>query len=289
MGMRSDELHAAVDAMIGVHERWVADENRPSPDTSYWEGVDELIETFDNGDIPSECRKLSVAVEQFADQVDLFHDRDDVEQMYPDSPYWESWENVAQARELPAENATTDELPPLEPIPILHAQNVQHDQIARMYGLFLPNGEPARHLVQRELDKPGSVINANWKDPRQKAAKENKSLQETAKIAREDRQKQKTENAGKACPESPRDLWEQDVDVEQAARMLKMPLAEVTEMFAEFDSDAEGSSDDSDDSEAEQVERHAKKKPATTKAQKPVKSTKKVAKKKAGRKTAKSK
>jgi len=254
--LRHDALLATVDNLVRVHNEWVDSENRPSPDETYWDAVSGLIETFDSGDIPADCRKLSLAVEEFAAEVDAWDDRDDPDSdLYPGSKFWERYEDLVAARGLPVEDATTTELAPLEPRKSLHEQGVPHRQIAQIYGLKLANGEPATHLVQRELDRPGSVINGNWRDPRVKHVDAGVATQASAKQAARSKLVAKAEEAVTICPESARDLWEQGVGPEQAARMLKRSLTEVTELFADFDAEKAA-----EEEEAETVRRPVPKK-----------------------------
>ncbi len=59
--------------------------------------------------------------------------------------------------------------PQIEPIQQLVAERVKPEQIARMYGWYLPNGSPDVVKVQREIDNPGSQMNwETWVHPEQR-------------------------------------------------------------------------------------------------------------------------
>lgn len=55
--------------------------------------------------------------------------------------------------------------PRLEKISELHAQGVDLEQLGRMWGLVWATGEGKTHLVQAELDNPGSVIGPDYVPP----------------------------------------------------------------------------------------------------------------------------
>lgn len=238
MSRRSEKLKAAAANFIEVHHRWVKDDNRPNPDETYWTAIDELRQTFDIGDIPDSCRDLAAAVDSFSDEVVNFDDRDDVDNPYPGDAFWaarDHLEKVARDKSEPAP------LPPLETIADLaKLPNMQHIQIAKMYGFFDRQGRPLIHLVQRELDKPGSVLNTpgsvdgrDWKDPR--LADIETHEEEDDDTPEMNRKSRRAKDEEKPCPESPQDLWEQRVPVAQAAKMLKQTEKEVALLFAKFD------------------------------------------------------
>lgn len=259
MSRRSEQLKAVANDFILVHEAWVEDDNRPNPDESYWDAVDALRETFEHGEIPAESRVLADAVEDFLDEASRFDAREDVNNFYPGDAFWEARERIAKV--LEGDGVNPAELRPLESIKELVSQGVTHMQIAKMYGFFNRNGDPMPHLVQRELDKPGSVLETkgavdgkDWIDPRLKEQQEaaEAAARHTGRLA--DKTKKAAVEHEPACPESPRDLWEQNVSPKQAAKMLRKPLAEVEGLWAQFDQEREdrlaGDEDGADGGEA---------------------------------------
>lgn len=239
MSRRTEQLIAAVDKFNAMHDAWAADEHRPNPDEIYWDAFDELVATFTTGDIPGDCVKLLSAVNELVEEDQIFEEREDTQNAYPHDGFWEAREALAKLREQPK----IDDFIPLEPILTLHQQKVSHRQIALMYGLLLPNGEPAAHLIQNELDKPGSVIGPNWVDPRKKEHEQRQRAQAGDLQALLRRKSQRAAEASKPCPESPRELWEQKVPVAQAAAMLKIPIAEVQGMFDQFEAERKAATD----------------------------------------------
>lgn len=233
MSRRSEQLRDAVREFNAVHDRWTEDENRPNPDASYWDAVDRLGEVFDAGDIPADCKDLYAAADEFFNEVAEFDDREDVGRNYPHDGFWEARRKLEDT----LTGADYADLPPLESIADLEKQKVPHGQIAKIWGFIDRRGEPMPVLVQRELDKPGSVIKAkgsidgrDWRDPR---LPEEATTQPAE--ARKKKSAAKTKAAkGDPCKETPFELWEQQVAVSQAAKMLQLPESEVEELFFEF-------------------------------------------------------
>lgn len=241
---RRDQLYAVVDNLTAVHNEWADDANRPNPDEMYWDAVDAVINAFATGSIPAECRTLCECVSDLARELAIFDERIDFEEGYPHNGFWESRQRLEDARKL----IVAPIIKPLESMQELHRQGVSNDQIARIYKLFDQHGEPQGWLVQKELDNPGSVLGKDWKDPR---------LVEAERAERESIERAQSNLAAKSraaqanarpCPETPLELWEQSVSVEQAALMLRQPVGAVQEMFDGFDRDAgEGGASVGDD------------------------------------------
>jgi len=205
---------------------------------AYWDAIEEVFDAFERGDIPADCRALSVAVSNLSEQAEAFHTRDDESNFYPKDKFWDA---VKAVREATAGAVAPRKLIPLEPMTKLREQKVEDWQIAKIYGLVDADGIPQTHLVQKEIDKPGSVIDENWRDPRLKDIEQEQELAEGDDEGLE----RKTEAAKpKQCPESPRQLWEQKVSIQQAAKMLLMTEEEVAELFAQYDEERKQDSDD---------------------------------------------
>lgn len=240
MGQRSATLIRACKKLLTAHERWVQDPNRQNPDDSYWDAVENVLETFKAGDIPADCRELNEFVVRFSREVERHDQNTEVnpDNQYPHDSFWgalgEIRDHITGRIDAP--------LPPLETIPELRSQGVGDEQIARIYGFFDRHGRLMPWLVKREIDNPDSVLKAEgaidgrtWIDPR--IAERTTSLS----IADDDELEKHAAAAedSKPCPETPAELWEQNVPASQAARMLRKPQAEVEALFAKLTADHE--------------------------------------------------
>lgn len=240
---RAEQLKRVAAEFCRVHDEWVADENRVVPDEIYFDAADALIESFGSGSIPGDCRTLADAVQEFAEAMEAYDERDNPSEAYPADSFWSAREKVANA--LAAFTASQRELPPLESIPSLASlSGITHLQIAKIYGFKDRNGQWMPHLVQRELDKPGSVLKTpgavdgrDWRDPRVPADDGNAAAELHSKAIAAKRQR--SAKSAKPCPETPRELWEQKVSIKQAARMLCRPEDEVAQLFGDFDAERE--------------------------------------------------
>lgn len=216
------------------------DTNRPNPDELYWDAVDNVLESFNTGDIPADCRELAEHVERFSREVEQ-HDKNteiNPHQQHPHESFWRALDAIRDHI-----NGKIDApLPPLETIQELRDQNVDDNQIAKMYGFIDRRGNPMPWLVKRELEKPGSVLKTpgaidgrDWMDPRLKDVRPTFSRDDEAEAEK----MEAAEVEAAPCPETPRELWEQDVPAAQAAKMLRRPLAEVEAEFQQLTAERE--------------------------------------------------
>ena len=231
MSHRAEQLLALTDAFLDMHRAWVDDPNRTAPDAIYWDSVDSVLEAFDVGDVPAECRELADAVEAFGDEVYQFDAREDVGRTMPHNSFWTAREAVERARA----GAAKQERIPLEPISVLRQQQVPDWQIAMIYGL-VPRHHIDRpnlyaHLIQKELDNPGSVIGPDWTDPRDRDEAETIEKTDRRHNALMDKKRASAKTAEpEVCPETIEELLQQGVSVEQIAKMKDVPMTEVVEM-----------------------------------------------------------
>lgn len=235
MSRRAEQLVELVAEFLRVHNAYVEDDNQQNPTEVYWDALEAVLDSFAEGEIPASCRELAAAVERLAEEFEVYDNRHNVSVMYPHEAFWTARQAVATL----FEQSKARELPPLESIAQLDAQKVSHRQIAQIYGFVDQQGRVLPHLVQKELDSPGSVTKTpgaidgrTWRDPRivddEPSAERHHSelLAKRQAVAEVDQQ---------ACPESARDLWEQGVSVNQAAKMLKQDASAVALTFAEFE------------------------------------------------------
>lgn len=265
MSRRSEQLQQSVNAFLKYHNDWVEDENRPNPDSEYWDLTEEMIDLFAEGSIPSDCRDLSDAIDKFEDEMEIFDQRLDVNEHYPQNSFWAAVESL---QAIVARGARPN-LPPLETLEVLRKQQVSDMQIAMIYGFKDRKGNFMPWLVQQELDKPGSVLKASgaidgrdWKDPRISAeGPEEAEVSESPKLARKS---QRAKEESQPCPESPRELFEQAVTAQQAAKMLRQPLDVVESMWRDFEAEDLQRKKDGEADKAQELVKSRKAKPVTT-------------------------
>jgi hypothetical protein len=240
MGKRTERLHAAVKEFAAVHDKWSDAQTRPNPDESYADAIEGMFQVFDQGEIPADCRQLAAKVatlqmrwEEYVDQ------REAGERVYPANEFWEAREKLIQAFSNPVQRPV---FKPLESIALLRHQQVPDRLIAKIYGLIGENGEPQSHLVQQEIDQPGSVIgpDTGWVDSRVREWEaQQRESDKYADGLVEKHQAAKAAAEPVKCPESITDLFEQKVGVKQAAKMLKMFEADVEKEFARLKAERE--------------------------------------------------
>lgn len=235
MSRRAQQLVDLVAEFLRVHEAYVEDDNQQNPNEVYWDALTAVLDSFAEGEIPASCRELADAVDRLRDEFEVYDNRHEVSVLYPHQAFWSARAALASL----FERSKARELPPLESIAQLDAQKVSHRQIAQIYGFIDGQGRVLAHLVQKELDSPGSILKApgaidgrDWRDPRVPVDESPAERHHSELLAK--REAIAADDAA-PCPESARDLWEQGVSVSQAAKMLKQDASVVALAFAEFD------------------------------------------------------
>lgn len=229
---RLQELCDSVARFNAVHNEWASSPNDPNPTIKYWSAYDQMIATFDGGDIPSKARQLAESVYRLAQQyvkfvaMDVLHPPDDFFAARQDLENVLSNIGAAQERKRP------------ESVIELNRQGVPHQQIAKIWGLVNPDGTGKSWLIQQELDKPGSIISPDYVHP------DDKVLSDTAAAAKREYERlasaasvvttAQKEAEDRPCPETPQELWAQNVSPAQAAKMLKMPEDDVRVLWAKW-------------------------------------------------------
>jgi len=230
---RSEQLFAIVDRFNQIHRDWAEfDTNNPEPTELYWRALQAVLDTFEGGDLPADCRPMAAAVYKLAQE----RARYDASGMttVPQSLFAarEELERVARAARSPLER------PHRETIQELAKQNVPHEQIARIWGLRRPDGTGRADLVQQELNQPGSVIGPNYVHPEDRMAHDQVLVERRNWQALEvlsQKEQERIEADQKPCPETPRELWLIGVSTAQAARMLRQPQEQVARLWDEFE------------------------------------------------------
>ena len=232
MSQRAAELFRLVDAFNETHDSWVEDANQEYPTLAYWAAFDRMLEGFENGDLPGNCRDLAVAVYTLAKERATFDLSDD---MNPHDGFWYARQKLLEAA---AKLRNPDEKFHIEPISELYKQGVSPEQIGRMWGLLKSDGSGDSSKVQQEIARPGSIITENYVHPREKErAKEAEQARRQYHELSSQVQKQQAaqaETVSKPCPESSEELFLQKVSLEQASRMLKRDQSELAKEWAGF-------------------------------------------------------
>lgn len=158
---RAEELRQAAVDFIAAHHRWQNDPQEPNPPEAYWDACVLATIAFDCGDvpddqrqeIPAECHRLKVAVDELYREGKVFDERSDVSRHYPHKAFWKAVEGVEGALKAAA---PPEKKAPLESMAGLFsgAENngkpVSVANIAKIWGCT-----PAD--VEKELKEPGSV------------------------------------------------------------------------------------------------------------------------------------
>lgn len=223
--MRDDDLLQSVTNFLRTHDQW-CDSSTQIIDDNYESAVEEMLRTWEDGDLPGRLRLLADAVENFRREwTGYLNRRTPRNPMAQTDRLWKAVEGLIRERA----GFEAGESKALEPVALLLKQNVTPNQIAQhIYGHdgkgpFLKNGRTQADLVQQEADKPGSVIPANFIHPlEQSAAREHQELLKK-RIAR-------TRTLAKThadAPESIEELLRQGVGVSQIAKMKGVSINDV--------------------------------------------------------------
>jgi len=155
---RTSEILAAVDNLLEVHDEWERDEKTPVQPTEAFEmAVDHVVAVAD-GDIPSHCRDLCMAVAKLGVEWEKYKNGARTKDYRPIGSFWESFRNVIATRAV----AEPREYPRPEPVRTLLEQKVTYGQIARHIwghagkGPFLTAGGQVQiDKLMEERDEPG--------------------------------------------------------------------------------------------------------------------------------------
>lgn len=211
-----------VDRYLKEHDRWVDNKNRPEIDDDYAEAIEEMLSAFVGGDIPSDCRELAATVEILDAEYDAFCNRANQRKAYPAESFWRAFESFRAARE----GSQEEPLPPLPTIAQLRAEQVPDWQIAKLLGMVpthdLLYPQKHAHLVQKELDAPGSVMDPGkgWCDPRLRERNEHaRAVEEKHEALLAKKHGEHKEADSWSCPFTIEELIAQGVGDEQTAKM----------------------------------------------------------------------
>lgn len=242
---RSSVLFHAVGEFNQVHNDWAdaKDNSARYPTLAYWRSFQNMVDLFQAGDLPADCRQLAAAVFQLAQQS-ISHDTSD--SLEPPAEFWHARENLEAVLSKLGEPGQ-----PVyrESIKELDKQGVPHEQIARMWGLKNADGTGRPHLVQKELDNPGSVIGPDYVHPDDieagEMAEEARNTYRAMRSTMTESQEEAATASAQPCPETSEELWSlPGMTIRQAAKMLKRTEDDVSAEWQLFESaknaDADG-------------------------------------------------
>lgn len=234
MSLRSSQLTTVTKNFIRVHNAWVSDNNRVNPDETYWDATNDLLEAFEHGEIPADCRDLATAVDAFSREVDVFDNQGDAASPSPHDRFWLTLEGIVKVMF----DKESFRLPELETLQQLREQKVPDLQICKIYGFFNRHEQPMPWLIKQEIEKEGSVLKTpgaidgrDWEDPRVTARRKAGELVAADTIEHIEHKEEHSGGNRSAGPESPFDLWRQNVSVSQAAKITCQPEEKVKELF----------------------------------------------------------
>jgi len=249
---RSAVLFGAVSGFNDIHNDWAnARENSARyPTLAYWRSFNDMVNLFQSGNLPADCRQLSVAVFNLAKQSVEFDISDSPE---PPSAFWHAREHL---EDIHIKLGQPGEPVYRESIKELDKQVVPHEQIARMWGLRNADGTGRPHLVQQELDNPGSVIGPDYIHPDDvEAGKDAEEARRTYQSMRDTMTSAAAEAAAESqpCPETSQELWLlPGMTIRQAAKMLQRTEDDVAAEWQTFEA-AKNAGDNEGGTEAPSV------------------------------------
>ena len=256
---RTEQLRTLADAFLAMHDTWMAaGDDRPTPDATYWDHTNALVEGYSAGDIPGDCRKLAAAVGDYMDQVTLFDLRTEVDQHMPPPPFFKAVDRIRAVFDAPSER---DNLKSLETVAQLDKEGVFHSQIAEIYGWMDSKGQPIIYKVVEELREPGKHTGpgSGWRDPRLVAIERREAAAEQHVRDVTERRAIHKPKPKPPCPESTLQLIKEQVGDEQIADMRSLPVAVVAAYRARYDANEAGLAKEPT---AEFVAEHTPRKPA---------------------------
>ncbi len=171
MSERTKQILFAVDTMLTTHDTWENDPTSPAQPTEALElAIENAISVGENGDIPSECRDLCLALSKLGFEWDEYRSgRRQTADFRPLPHFWGAFRSVMNAREL----AEPVAMKRPEPVKNLRQQGVTYNQIAfhiwgyKNEGPFItPAKQPDIAKIEDEVANPGKHT-ADWIHPEQ--------------------------------------------------------------------------------------------------------------------------
>ncbi|WP_321377067.1 hypothetical protein [Trichococcus shcherbakoviae] len=227
---RRGQLLLVLDAMFSTHRDWV------ESDTPYMTevleiAVENVIEIFSTGDVPSDCRELTKLVDELERQWSVYRDDASIKNdptFLPNNDFWKVVDRLRRSREV----ARPKPQHVLESIEELTSQKVSDRQICIIYGWIDGKGQPELRRLQEERKNPGTHTGKDFVHPL-----------ERKRIEEEERRRQIVENVRQAQQRKlqrkkvePKESLEQlvadNVSVKQIAVILGCSTDEVSRRIA---------------------------------------------------------
>lgn len=223
-GSRQDHLFLVLDTFLADYRAWQeGPENTLSEKDPFWKTTEELIELFNDGDLPGRLRTAAATVEalgrewaEFLDRLDQYGDS----KLLPNGKFWKLCDTLRAQREE-AEPKRHFVLEPIHGPTGLLAQKVPYKQICLIYGWMDDRGNPELWKLQEEIKEPDKwAANAVHPLEKRRLEKEARDAQIVADLR--NRTERKIAIANEPARESVEDLARQGVYVTQIAKMHKI-------------------------------------------------------------------
>lgn len=245
---RSEQIGQAIQNFLTTHKEWQNSNRSEYPDEIYTGNVEALDAVFKSGDIPDDCQHIVAPLLAFLDQYNGYWE---TSAQRPDPPY-DLWVKLEELERMVRPQAQP-EPHPIETIAELNEQKVGHAQIAMMWNLVTPQGGPNVAYVLMELRKPGCIVDEGkypdgrtWvsREEQKRRARGELAQAASAKLAAAPVPKPKKKDR-QPCPETAEELYLQGVGIEQAAAMLCLSVGDATDLWKQFEAEAQAVADES--------------------------------------------
>ncbi len=224
----SVQMYEATKRLREIHTQWINSGSQEIPPVNLWDTIDEIIELTDIGNPAFLGPNFTLAIDKLLKAKQEFDEEDTVS---PSDKFWRELGGVFYELDVFDRVITTPVV--VESMQMLAKNEVPYEQIAEIYGLVGANGMPQRHRVDRELREPGSEIPKDWTHPRELDRQtRHKAFNKALDAFYNDEMDGSGEEAQfKPCHESWLELYQQDVDVRQAAEMKGVTLADAQKEY----------------------------------------------------------
>lgn len=204
----------------------------------FWYAIDEMRANMPENALDETCQQwpLHYWMAKVLDEVQKYDNRGTAQVHKEPRDVFAAIHEMRQELEFPF--LAKRSYRPSQSIDQLKAEGVSDAQICREWGFYDKDGRLEMDKYEKELQKPGSVINNDWKHPRQmefeRKKREMRREYESLLSDLTGRGRDPFAEQMVKCPETPEELYLQGVEVWQAAKMLGETEEAVAEMYREF-------------------------------------------------------
>lgn len=198
---------------------------------SFWTQCDKLLGLIPEEEVDGATSSiwfLHYRALQFAQVVELY-DRRDIQRV-ADRPaaVIEAIHNLDSELRTPFCLQRNKLRPEASPTNLL-AEGISHNQVCGMWGFIHEDGTPDIAKLDKELSNPGSVANESYEHPSMKTHLNDRQNHRRAyeKAFSKAQESHDPYGGQPVCPETPEELFNQGVEVDQAAKMLQKSVDEV--------------------------------------------------------------